>query len=253
MSLAPAPLLPEEEHRFPEDGTILRQAFLPLYRPYAAWVLLIINIAIFLIPEILGLNPIVQALGMKENQAILQGEYYRLFTAMFLHGSITHLFFNSFALYSFGRDVERFLGTFRFLVIYFLAGLAGSIASYVISPNPSLGASGAIFGLVGAMGAFFLKTRHVFQEMSRQQIANLIFMVLLNLGIGFTTPRIDNAAHIGGLIMGALAGYALTPALAPDPTQEPMPLVRTTSSYAWPACVALLCLLVAAFLIGPAR
>lgn len=162
----------------------MRQAVFTFYRPIAAWVLLIANITIFLIPEILGLSPLVQALGMKENLAILQGEYYRLFTSMFLHAGLAHLFFNAFALYSFGMDVERFLGTARFIAIYVLAGLAGSVASYVTSPNPSLGASGAIFGLVGAMGAFFLKTRHVFQEMSRQQIANLIFMVLLNLGIG---------------------------------------------------------------------
>lgn len=231
----------------------MRQVVFTFYRPIAAWVLLITNIVLFLIPEIFGLTPLVQALGMKENQAILQGEYYRLFTAMLLHADLTHLFFNSFALYSFGRDVERFLGTTKFVAIYVLAGLAGSVASYLISPNPSLGASGAIFGLVGAMGAFFLKTRHIFQEMSRQQIANLIFIVLLNLGIGFTTPRIDNAAHIGGLIIGAFAGYVLSPDLRPDPTQEPMPLVRSTSSYAWPAYAALLVVIVAALWIGPAR
>ncbi len=231
----------------------MRQAVFTFYRPIAAWVLLIANITIFLIPEILGLSPLVQALGMKENLAILQGEYYRLFTSMFLHAGLAHLFFNAFALYSFGMDVERFLGTARFIAIYVLAGLAGSVASYVTSPNPSLGASGAIFGLVGAMGAFFLKTRHVFQEMSRQQIANLIFMVLLNLGIGFTTPRIDNAAHIGGLLMGALAGYALSPELRPDPTQEPMPLVRMPNSYAWPVYAALLGVTMAALFLGPAR
>ncbi|MDZ4721041.1 MAG: rhomboid family intramembrane serine protease [Roseiflexaceae bacterium] len=222
---------------------------LPLYRPLAAWVLLAINIAVFIIPEVLGLTSVVQALGAKNNAAIVSGDYYRFLTAMFLHAGLTHIGFNAFALYSLGPDVERFYGTPRFLAIYFLAGFGGGIASYTLSPNDSVGASGAIFGLIGALGAFFYQTRKIFGEVSRQQIGNLIFITMINLGIGFTTPRIDNFAHIGGLLCGIIAGLLLAPNLAVDLQQIPPTIVRRARSYGWPGAVALLLALIAMVMV----
>lgn len=233
----------------PEPQPPSQSIALPLYHPRAAWVLLAINIAVFIIPQVLGLTGLVQALGAKDNAAILGGDYYRFLTAMFLHAGLTHIGFNAFALYSLGPDVERFYGTARFLTIYFLAGLGGGIASYALSPNDSVGASGAIFGLIGALGAFFFQTRALFGEASRQQIGSLVFITLINLGIGFTTPRIDNFAHIGGLLCGALAGFLLAPNLMVNLQQDPPAIVRQARSYGWPGAVALLLALIAVVLV----
>jgi rhomboid protease GluP len=130
----------------------------------------------------------------------------------------------------------------RFLAIYFLAGFGGGLASYAFSPNDSVGASGAIFGLVGALGAFFYTSRHTFGELSRQQVGSLIFITLINLGIGFTTPRIDNYAHIGGLLAGAIAGGLLSPHLQIDPVRQM--IIRRARSYGWPGYVVMALLLI---------
>jgi rhomboid protease GluP len=231
----------------PPDSQV--RAVLPLFRPRAAWVLLVLNIAIFIVPEVLGLSRFVLDLGDKDNAAILAGQYYRFVTAMFLHANFTHIGFNAFALYSLGLDVERFYGTPRFLAIYFLAGLGGSLASYALSPNDSVGASGAIFGLIGALGAFFYRSRRLFGEMSRQQLGSLIFVTLINLGIGFTTPQIDNFAHLGGLFVGGVAGLLLTPTLGVNIQRMPPVIERRTLPFAWPGAAALLAVLVAAAML----
>jgi rhomboid protease GluP len=234
----------------PEPVAEQRRIGLPLFQPRAAWVLLVLNIAIYLIPEVLGITEVVLELGAKNNAAIQAGAYYRFLTAMFLHGGLTHIFFNGFALYSLGLDVERFYGTLRFLAIYFVAGFAGGLASYAFSPYDSVGASGAIFGLVGALAAFFYTSRKIFGEVSRQQIGSLIFITLINLGIGFSTPRIDNYAHLGGLVAGAITGLLLAPILNVDRVQ--MVLARQSRSYAWPGTLAfVLVLAVCAGLIVP--
>ncbi len=235
----------------PSEGQ--RRIPLPMFQPRVAWVLLALNIAIYLIPEALGLTPLVQALGAKDNVAILSGEYYRFLTAMFLHSGLTHLFFNSFALYSLGLEVERLFGSLRFLVIYLIAGFGGGLASYALSPNDSVGASGAIFGLVGALAAFFYLGRGMFGEMSRQQIGNLIFITLINLGIGFTSPRIDNYAHLGGLATGAVIGFLLTPLLRVD--TEQMLIVRQSRRYAWPgtAVITIALVLLSQLIVPPIR
>jgi rhomboid protease GluP len=227
-------------------------AVLPLYRPRASWALLVLNVAIFLIPELLGQTGRVQDWGAKDNAAILGGEYYRFLTAMFLHAGLTHLGFNAFAIYSMGVYAERLYGTARFVAIYFLAGIGGGLASYAFSPNPSVGASGAIFGIVGALGVFFYQSRGLFGEISRQQLGSLIFITLINLGIGFTTPRIDNFAHIGGLICGALAALALAQRLEVDRRSSQTLIVRRSNRYGWAGALALLAVLAAAiFLIQP--
>jgi rhomboid protease GluP len=222
---------------------------LELFPARAMWVLLALNIAIFIVPEVLGLSDVVAQWGMKENGAIKAGEYYRLLTAMFLHSGLTHIAFNAFALYSIGRDVERLYGTARFLAIYFLAGLGGGLLSYALSPNPSVGASGAIFGLIGALGAFFYSTRRIFGELSRQQLGSLMFITLINFGIGLTTPRIDNFAHLGGLVVGAATGLLLAPQLAVDARRVPPAIMRRGRPYGWPGAAALLALLIAAALL----
>ena len=125
-------------------------------------------------------------------------EYYRLFTAMFLHGSLLHIGFNMYVLYMFGPQLEGVLGHLRFGVLYLLAGLGGSIASFWFS-DPyvvSVGASGAIFGL---MGAYAVVGRRLGMD-TRQAVG----LIGINLVLGFVLTGVDWRAHLGGLIVGAL-------------------------------------------------
>jgi rhomboid protease GluP len=151
-------------------------------------------------------------LGAQMNTLVAQGEYWRLLAAMFLHIGLAHLAFNGWALYSLGRDVEAFYGSRRFAAIYFLAGLFGNVAFYLFGDRVlSAGASGAIFGLVGAEIAFFLRNRQLFGSLGRQRLMNLAILVGINLVYGFVGAGINNLAHLGGLFAGLLLGLALTP------------------------------------------
>ncbi len=193
---------------------------MPTTRPVLTYVLLGAIILIFVAQQISSAQqPFPQDLTwrfLKWNEAIIQrGEYYRLFTAMFLHGSIVHLFFNAYALLVIGATVEQLFGTTRFALIYLLGGLAGSIASLVFTPNPSLGASGAIFALLGAEGVFFYTHRGLFGEYARGRVGNIIVVAVINLALGFFAGMmIDNWGHIGGLFGGVVLTWFIGPRLS---------------------------------------
>jgi rhomboid protease GluP len=132
---------------------------------------------------------------------------------MFLHIGLAHLFFNSYALFIFGLEMERLYGPDRYLVVYILSGLFGSLASFA-SRGPevfSAGASGAIFGIIGMNLAYFLLHRETFGQFGRQRVMNTLLIIGINLVFGFTVPGIDNLAHIGGLVAGFALGYGLAP------------------------------------------
>jgi membrane associated rhomboid family serine protease len=134
---------------------------------------------------------------------VADGEYWRLITAAFLHGGFLHLALNMYALFLFGPPLEAALGRVRFLALYVLSALGGSAMSYAFSaPNqPSLGASGAVFGL---LGAFFIVNRRLGRDTS-----GLLVLVAINFAFGFIAPNIDWRAHLGGLITGALVAAAM--------------------------------------------
>jgi rhomboid protease GluP len=112
-----------------------------------------------------------------------------------------------YSLWAIGPAVERFFGQARFLTVYLLSGISGVLLSLVMSPNPSVGASGAIFGLLGALATFLYLHRATFGQMGRAQLRQLVFVALINLGMGLT-PGIDNWGHVGGLVAGvALASF----------------------------------------------
>jgi rhomboid protease GluP len=143
---------------------------------------------------------------------IANGEYWRLFTAMFLHVGFMHLLFNGIGLLIFGRLLERIYGHYRFTTIYVLAGLSGSIASYTFNRVViGAGASGAIFGVLGALAAFFLLRRDILGRVGRRYLSSLALIAAINLFLGFIIPGIDNWAHLGGLGGGFLLGLALSP------------------------------------------
>ncbi|GAA1788219.1 rhomboid family intramembrane serine protease [Luedemannella flava] len=134
---------------------------------------------------------------------VADGDFYRLFTAMFLHYGIVHLLLNMWALWIFGRALEAALGPLRFLALYLLAGLGGNVAAYVFSPEAySAGASTAIYGLFGAL--------FVVLKRLRRDTSSLIPIIVINLIFTFTAAgTISVAGHIGGLVVGTLVAFAL--------------------------------------------
>jgi membrane associated rhomboid family serine protease len=160
----------------------------------------------------LGVFPGGQVVGVAD------GEWYRLITSMFLHqrpsgGSfgITHILFNMWALWAIGPELEQMLGRWRFLALYLLSGLGGSVLLYLVSPgDPAVGASGAIFGL---FGAFFVIGRRL-----GGQVGPIVFLLVINLIITFAVPGISWQGHIGGLVTGALLAVAY--AYAPERSRQ---------------------------------
>lgn len=192
---------------------------LPLARPRVVYLLLGLILLAFLLETMLGgstRTAVLVALGAQVNLLIWQGEVWRLLTAMFLHIGVMHVMFNSWALYSLGRDVEMFFGFVRFTIIYFCSGLFGGMAFYLLggpttAVTVSAGASGAVFGIIGAELAYWLRNREVFGAFGRQRLLNLGTLVMINLVFGFTVPGINNLAHLGGLVSGFLLALALAP------------------------------------------
>lgn len=152
-------------------------------------------------------------MGRKHNASIVQGEWWRLITPTFLHGGIIHLAVNSLALHNLGPTLENLSGRPRFLAVYGVAGFSGVVASCLGSARPSLGASGAIFGVAGAIAVFFQRHKQIFGPHSDEILQNLGRTLAINVAYGFMSRGVDNWGHMGGLLGGAAAGYLLGPAL----------------------------------------
>jgi len=185
----------------------------PRFRPVWTYVFLAANVAIWAVVYFTwdGLGSELVNLGVKADELIAQGEYWRLLTAMFLHIQIVHIFSNMLALYALGPQVESTFGHARFLAVYFLSGLLGSALSFLLSPDPSLGASGAIYGLLGALVAYLVRNRQGFGEYGQRRLMNLLGVIGINLLLTISVPYIDLWGHAGGLLGGLALGWALTP------------------------------------------
>ncbi len=171
-------------------------------KPVVTVSLIVINTILYFLTTMLGLVD-----DFAVNRFfVLNGEYYRLLTGMFLHANIIHLLFNMYALYIIGSQLEGFLGRYKYLAVYLLSGLGGSVLSIFFTNSFSVGASGAIFGLLGSLLYFGYHYRVYLETVVKSQIIPLI---LINLFIGFSIPDIDNSAHIGGLIGGILSTMAV--------------------------------------------
>jgi rhomboid protease GluP len=149
-------------------------------------------------------------LGMKVNNLILAGQWWRFITPVLLHGSLLHIGFNMYALYVLGPEMERHFGHVAFLLLYLASGFAGVVFSFLFTENASLGASTAVFGLMGAHGLFVYRNRKLFGARAQAMLRNIAQIALINLLIGLT-PGIDNWGHIGGLLGGALFAYVASP------------------------------------------
>lgn len=177
------------------------------------------NVAVFAVMVLSGvglMSPTLDDLidwGANFGPRTLAGQWWRLFTCMFVHAGAIHLAFNMWALWNVGRMVERLVGNFAFLVLYLASGLVGSLASVAWNPFvASVGASGAVFGVIGALLGFILAHRHAVPSSVFQEIRNsLLFFLVANLVLGMSIPGIDMAAHVGGLVAGFVCGLVISP------------------------------------------
>ena len=171
-------------------------------KPVVTYALILINVFMFLFPLINGTTEEFYNLFASYGPFVKMGDYYRLISAAFMHANIAHLIFNMYALWIIGMQLESFIGKWRYLVVYLFSAISGSLLSVIVTPDAvSVGASGAIFGLLGALLYFGYHYRVYLGTVIKSQIIPLI---VINLLLGFMVPGIDNAAHIGGLIGGTL-------------------------------------------------
>jgi rhomboid protease GluP len=189
----------------PQPRTV--QVAVPHSRPVATYTLLALTTAIYGL-QFLGQMfnfDILTGLGIKDDTLIRAGEVWRLVTPVFLHASILHIAFNMYALFLFGRGIEARFGHSRFLLLYFLSGFAGNVFSFLLTPEQSLGASTAIFGLLAAEAVFLIQNRELLGRQINRSLVNLLFIAVVNLLIGFSPGSgVDNFGHLGGMLGGII-------------------------------------------------
>jgi membrane associated rhomboid family serine protease len=188
----------------------------------AVFVLILVNVLVFLFEISAGdwTDPeVLHRIGALEPHAVVaQGEYWRLFTALFLHGGFLHLAFNLFALYVLGPPLERSIGTIRFFACYLISGLASSAGVVALTEiglvheAQVIGASGCIMGVVGAWAGFLLRHRHA--PFAKQRLANIGLIVVIQIAFDLSTPQVSTPAHMCGLVAGFFLGLILAPRAA---------------------------------------
>lgn len=204
----------------PAPATQTVQVALPSLVPLVTYAILGFTVAVYLL-QLLSVAVFGYAVyqidwleiyGARFNQAIRMGELWRFITPVFLHGSVPHIFFNMYALFSIGSFLERHFGHRRFALLYFLGAFSGNVFSFLLTGENgySVGASTAVFGLVAAEVIFFYQNRELFGSQARKAIGNAVFIIAVNLFIGLT-PGIDNWGHVGGLLGGAMFAWFASP------------------------------------------
>ena len=182
------------------------------------YTIIAINFILYLATALLSFNIIeidlqklVDAGALYGPYVVLKGEWWRLLSAMFLHGSMTHIVMNMFSLYLIGRGAELYFDTRSYITLYFFSGLIGGLVSlYMHMLSVGVGASGAIFGLFGALAGFFLAHREKIEEHTKAFMKNFGVILAINVILGLSIESVDMSAHIGGLIVGLLGGYLIS-------------------------------------------
>ncbi len=178
-------------------------------KPFLTALIIAVCVIMFIVECFLGGSDntlVLRVLGANQKGWVLGGQYFRVFTYAFLHAGVIHLLCNMYALYIVGNQIESHFGRLRYLAIFILSAIGGGLLSIVFSESISIGASGAIFGLMGALVYFGLRFRLYFKDAI---VSDIIPVIVLNLLISFVFPGIDVAGHIGGLIYGYLTAMAL--------------------------------------------
>ena len=207
--MEPAPLSPPE----PAPATQTVRVALPSLAPTATYIIIGFTAFIYLLQLVsvwvwgYAVYEIdwLEIYGARFNTAIRAWELWRFITPVFLHGSMAHIFFNMYALLSIGTLLERHFGHGRFIWLYFLGAFSGNVFSFLFTGENgySVGASTAVFGLIGAEVVFFYQNRELFGAQAKQAISNAVFIIAINLFIGLS-PGIDNWGHVGGLLGGMI-------------------------------------------------
>jgi rhomboid protease GluP len=161
----------------------------------------------YIVKSISG-QEIIKNFGVKQSALITMGQYWRLFTPILLHADFMHIGSNMLSLYILGQTVEKFYGSGKFVAIYVLGGIMGNIFSYTLTKNLSLGASGAVFAIGGAVVVIWKMKASRLLRMSGRDLF-LVILIGMNIVLGFSNTGIDNWAHLGGLAGGILMAYAL--------------------------------------------
>ncbi len=182
------------------------------------YTLIILNVALYLLSAFLSgditamdMQVLVDMGALYGPLTVLKGEWWRLFTAMFLHGGMTHLLMNMVSLYLIGRGAELYFSKMAYVSIYLFSGLLGGLASLFMHPvSVGIGASGAIFGLFGALAGFFLAHREKIGVHTKAFMKEFTIIIAINMGIGLAIASVDVSAHIGGLAVGFLGGFFLS-------------------------------------------
>ncbi len=210
---------PEQVAPWSTRGQIQRQIVrgrfvLSRYPRLVTNALILINIMVFLIEAYLSRSLFIddQVLLQMGGELSQGGDYWRIFTAMFVHANILHIGLNMLSLFFIGTAVEVFYSKWRYLVIYLASGIVGGIVTYFFYPfgTLSVGASGAIFGVFGALGAFYFMNRRSLGTFGQSAIMNWLFWLGLNLVWGFSASNIAILDHVGGLVAGLILGVVLS-------------------------------------------
>lgn len=176
--------------------------------------------------EVLESSEALIFLGALSRDAVMQGEWWRLVTAVFLHGGVEHLLGNALALFVLGMVCEHAFGRVQLAWLFVMSGIAGSVVSMLTSAGPSVGASGAIFGLQGAAVMLFRRHRERLLLRDRRIGVVLIGWAIYTIAMGLVTPYVDNGAHVGGFLAGMLFALGLHPAVIEPPSAEIQARIR---------------------------
>jgi membrane associated rhomboid family serine protease len=195
------------------------------YPAYVTWLIIAINVAVFVADLALagsgsfnmmgGGGPLVNA-GAVSRPAVLEGDWWTLFTSAFLHLGILHIGFNMYALWLFGPIIEQLYGHVEYLILYLLCALGGSVLTIIAAPDSAaVGASGAIFGLFGLAFVVSRRRHLLLGPQARSMLSQVGTLLVLNLVITFAIPGISWTGHVGGLLVGAVIGLLLAPSNVP--------------------------------------
>ncbi len=225
---------PSPPNSYSPAGPVGQTLMRPVFRPYVTFVLIGICVVVYLLQYATNFFlqvDIPAALGIKNNNLIMQGQVWRLITPIFLHGSLAHIGFNMYALFAIGPTLERFYGRGRYLALFMLSGFAGNVMSFIFTASPSLGSSTAIFGLLGAEGVLVYQNRELFGNMAQRALSQVVIIAIINLVIGLTpNSGIDNWGHIGGLIGGTIFAWFGGPILRRQGDVPPYSVVNVRAN-----------------------
>ncbi len=227
---APEPFDSARDRSLPPQQVV--RVAVPASAPYVTYTIIAVTVIVYILQlttQSLFQVDLPVAFFVKANELIREGQLWRLVTPALVHGSIAHIGFNMYALFIFGTGLERHFGHGRFFLLYMLGAFTGNVLSFLLSSGYSVGASTAVFGLIGAEGVFLYQNRKFFTGQFGDAIRNIVFIVAINLFFGLQ-PGIDNWGHVGGLFGGLIFTWFAGPLWEIEGIQPMLQVVDQRSS-----------------------